>query len=139
MKKIVVAILGLVLALSLAACGGGDAPAASESTSTGPTELTFIGTDIAYDKTEATANANQPIKVTFRNEGALEHNWLILGTDTEPTIATEEDALAGTDMSVLQPGEEKTLEFTLPPGEYTYICTVPGHAVAGMLGTLTVR
>lgn len=138
MKKIIVSLMGLVLAFSLAACGGGDAPAASEGPS-GPTELTMVGKDIAYDVTEATAVANQPIKLTFRNEGALEHNWLILGTDTEPTVATEADALAGTDMGILQPGDERTLEFTLPAGEYTYICTVPGHAVAGMQGTLTVR
>ena len=138
MKKIIVLMMGLILAFSLAACGGGDAPAAGEAPS-GPTELTIVGMDIAYDVTDATAAANQPIKLTFRNEGALEHNWLILGTDTEPTVATEADALAGTDAGILQPGDEKTLEFTLPAGEYTYICTVPGHAVAGMLGTLTVR
>jgi uncharacterized cupredoxin-like copper-binding protein len=25
------------------------------------------------------------------------------------------------------------------PGDYVFYCNVPGHAVAGMIGTLTVR
>jgi plastocyanin len=28
---------------------------------------------------------------------------------------------------------------TFAPGKYTYLCTVPGHAAAGMKGTLTVK
>jgi len=27
----------------------------------------------------------------------------------------------------------------LAPGTYTFLCTVPGHAQAGMEGTLTVK
>ena len=35
-------------------------------------------------------------------------------------------------------GGEKELTFTAPPGAYTYVCAVPGHATF-MRGTLTVR
>jgi plastocyanin len=35
-------------------------------------------------------------------------------------------------------GGSKTLVVALKPGSYKYICTVPGHAQAGMQGTLTV-
>ncbi len=140
MKKIFGSFFALLLAAALSACGGGgDSGGGAETGASGPTALTFVGMDIAYDQTEVTAAAGQPIEVTFRNEGTLEHNWLIIGTNATPEEATEEDALAGTDMGVLQPGEEKSIEFTLPAGEYTYVCTVPGHAVAGMLGTLTVE
>ena len=140
MKKLMFGLLALLFIATLTACGGGgeEAPAGGEGVS-GPTELTFVGIDIAYDITEATAAANEPIRVTFRNEGTLEHNWLIIGTDAAPEAATEADALQGTDMGVLQPGEESTIEFTLPAGTYTYVCTIPGHAAAGMLGTLTVQ
>jgi uncharacterized cupredoxin-like copper-binding protein len=33
--------------------------------------------------------------------------------------------------------ESETAE--LQPGTYTFLCTVPGHAQAGMEGTLTVK
>ena len=35
-------------------------------------------------------------------------------------------------------GGTRTLTLTLPPGTYTFYCSVPGHEAAGMKGTLTV-
>ncbi len=133
MKKFWLFLLGLALAALVVACGGAE-PAAPQ-----PTTLSFVGTDIAFNVNEATANANAPIKVTFKNEGALEHNWLILGTGTDVLTATEADALAGTDLGKIQPGEEKSIDFSLPAGEYTYVCTIPGHAAAGMVGKLSIK
>lgn len=34
---------------------------------------------------------------------------------------------------------ERRVEFTAPPGTYEYYCRIPGHTLAGMKGTLTVR
>jgi uncharacterized cupredoxin-like copper-binding protein len=36
-------------------------------------------------------------------------------------------------------GATKTLSLDLKPGTYKYFCTVPGHRMAGMEGTLTVK
>ena len=41
--------------------------------------------------------------------------------------------------AVVDPGETSTLTATLKQGTYTFLCPVPGHAAAGMKGTLTVR
>ncbi len=41
---------------------------------------------------------------------------------------------------LLEPGESATLKVKfLKPGNYTYICTVPGHQEAGMIGVVKVK
>ncbi len=63
--------------------------------------------------------------VTFRvtNRGTLKHNFKIAGKRTR----------------LISPDRSATLKVTLKKGRYRYLCTVPGHADAGMKGTLTVR
>jgi plastocyanin len=36
-------------------------------------------------------------------------------------------------------GGTRSVTFTVAPGTYIFICTIPGHASAGMRGTLVVR
>jgi mono/diheme cytochrome c family protein len=40
---------------------------------------------------------------------------------------------------VVKGGGTSTVKVDLKPGKYTFLCTVPGHAQAGMKGTLTVK
>jgi uncharacterized cupredoxin-like copper-binding protein len=40
---------------------------------------------------------------------------------------------------VVAPGRRTTVTVTLKRGAYTFFCPVPGHAAAGMTGTLTVH
>jgi uncharacterized cupredoxin-like copper-binding protein len=39
---------------------------------------------------------------------------------------------------MISPGKSGKLIVTLKKGKLSYICTVPGHAAAGMKGKLTV-
>jgi nitrite reductase (NO-forming) len=57
------------------------------------------------------------------NKGKVAHDFWINGKATP----------------LVSPGQSATLRVTLGPGRFTYVCTVPGHAAAGMTGTLTVR
>ncbi len=64
--------------------------------------------------------------VTFvvRNTGHLPHDFKISGKRTK----------------LLQPGKSQVLKVTFSkPGPYKFLCTVTGHAAAGMKGTLRVR
>ena len=61
-------------------------------------------------------------KVTFKvtNKGHIQHDFKINGKKTK----------------LLGPGKSATLVVTLKKGKkYPYVCTVPGHAAAGMRGT----
>lgn len=62
---------------------------------------------------------------TFRvtNRGKLGHDFKIAGKTSK----------------LVAPGKSTTLRVTLKKGKLRYLCTVPGHAAAGMRGTLTVR
>src|SRR5581483_9193507 len=57
-------------------------------------------------------------KVTFKvtNKGHISHDFKIAGKKTP----------------MLSPGKSATLKVTLKKGKYKYLCTVPGHASAGM-------
>jgi plastocyanin len=118
-KKILGVFAALaVLSLALAACGGGSA--APE-----PLNVTIHAKDIAFDTTTLTAKAGQVVNVTYINDGALDHTFLIDGVIAEQKVA---------------PGATTTFSFTAPAaGTYTYYCNVAGHKEAGMTGTLTVN
>jgi len=100
----------------LAACGGG-APAALD--------VTIKGQDIKFFPPVLAAKAGQAVNVSYVNEGALDHSFVI-------------DEL-GVNQAAIPAGQTATFSFTpSAAGTYTYYCNVPGHKVAGMVGTLTV-
>lgn len=75
------------------------------------------------------------------------HGWeLTAGAPPYPTMAmmAGQPVPGAFAMPVLPPSGStwygRTLRFTAPaPGTYHYLCPVPGHAAAGMWGTLVVR
>lgn len=132
--------LGVVaLASLLAACAG--APS-------GPQEITLTAMDLAFEPTAVEVVAGRPVILTMVNEGALEHDFSILEIPlAEPVEADEEEMQH--DMSTVEvdpelhfsapAGETRSIEFTpTKPGTYEFVCTVPGHKEAGMVGTLVV-
>lgn len=145
MKRLAVVLL-LMLAVVLAACSS------AEPTPMPVAELSLTATDIAYDKTRLEVMAEQPVKLTLRNEGTLEHDFSIMELPHTGEVMAEEAerGMGGHDMSnmatdpeihVAPPmGESLSVEFTpSTPGEYEYLCTVAGHKEAGMVGILVVK
>jgi azurin len=113
------------------------------------------GESILYAPTALSATAGQQAKVTFKNGSAAQkHNWvLIKGGDDVAQKVDDAGAAAGeaagyipTDPNIiasvklLNGNETGTASFTAPAaGTYTFLCTFPGHYIAGMHGTLTVK
>ena len=55
-------------------------------------------------------------------------------------IALEHDfKIGGKVTPKLKPGKTASLTVTLKKGKASYLCTIPGHAAAGMKGVITVK
>jgi plastocyanin len=121
-------ILTLLAALALltTACGAAR-PAAADKSDRAPREVTVTATEMAFSPAAIEATAGQPVKLTFRNNGMVEHNWRGQ-VDGETILVTA------------QPLQSASKTFTpRTPGTYKIVCSVPGHEQAGMVATLTVR
>ncbi len=132
-------------ALLLAACGGGG-DSESSAAPAGPQEFTVtVKDEFNFVPDTLTAKAGEEVQITFENTGTIPHSFAILkpGVTAEEAVGASEDEqheMLVLEMHEVNAGESSTETFTAPsePGDYTYICTVPGHALAGMTGTLTV-
>ncbi|MEX1071205.1 MAG: cupredoxin domain-containing protein [Anaerolineales bacterium] len=95
------------------------------SSSPPPLQVTLVAEDIMWATETINAKVGQSIEITLRNDGALDHNFVIadLGIDT-----------------LLSPGDVEVVPaFSLDqPGTIQYICSIPGHEEAGMVGEIVV-
>lgn len=106
----------LVAALSLSGCGGGDA-ALPEA------DIVVVGTDRLTWEPDRIAVQPGTSTVAIVCEGGANHNLVIEET--------------GEEIAACAPGRTAFGEVTLDPGNYTYVCTVPGHEQT-MRGALAV-
>ena len=136
MKRFTILLTIALLALLVVACGDNE-----ESGDPEPTTMNVTGFDeFRYDPENMSVQAGSQVTVNFTNDGVLEHNWLLTSTSMEPGDVTEGDALGGATSGLTPSGETKTFTFTAPPaGTYQVVCTVPGHALGGMVATFTVE
>jgi uncharacterized cupredoxin-like copper-binding protein len=75
--------------------------------------------------------------VTFKitNGGILTHDFEVCASNKGGTA----DKCKGKTSAMISPGQTGTLKVNLSKaGKYEYLCTVPGHAAAGMKGILKV-
>lgn len=83
---------------------------------------------LAYTKKTLTAKAGT-VKIAFTNHSPLSHNLTIQKGTSGAILGATPRFQGGT----------KVLSLKLAPGTYTFFCNVPGHRMAGMVGTLTVK
>jgi uncharacterized cupredoxin-like copper-binding protein len=119
-KGSVIAVLAAAVSLvaAVSAFAGSDAAAATTVNVTAgkPIEFHFVLSKKTIVKGVTT------FKVT--NKGTVSHNFKIAGKKT----------------ALIKAGKTATLKVTFAKaGKFPFLCTVPGHAIAGMKGTLTVK
>ncbi len=78
--------------------------------------------------TQATLHAKAgAVTIKFANPAPIGHNFTLADSSGKVLGATPTFS-----------GASKALNVTLKPGTYTFYCSVPGHRMGGMQGTLTV-
>jgi plastocyanin len=92
----------------------------------GTLELAASPTQIAFDTTKLTSKPGK-VTIDFTNPATIEHD-----------VAIEQNGKLIAKSELISKGKT-SVSASLAPGTYTYLCTVPGHAEAGMEGTLTVK
>ncbi len=129
----IVAIAALVIGIRGGAVTGPMMPGHMSSSATGmaapaiegaPT-MDLVATDLAFDRETLTVTAGVPFNISLVNEGRVFHDLSIAELDFML------DANAGQQVAGSLVVEQ--------PGTYVFECSVPGHANAGMRGTLVVE
>lgn len=130
------AVMGLangIVAVAGSACGRG--AAASGRTAT-------IGIHYShYSVSEVTAKAGEPITITLRNDDPIDHEWIV-GTDAvherHRTGTERYHGSVPTEVTIPPYTTKVTTVIFRVPGDYKYICHLPGHEQYGMVGVLHV-
>jgi caa(3)-type oxidase subunit IV len=104
-----------------------------------PITFNTDGGEFFFAPDALTANSGQAVNVVLKNVGSVEHTFVVptktKAEDPEPWVTNDGRLVARAGPATTGRGG-----FIAPgPGDYVFYCNVPGHAVAGMIGTLTVR
>jgi plastocyanin len=133
-----VSILLVVATALIGGCGGDDddddtaATTGAQTTAGGDSATTVGMTEFEFDPNDLTVSQGDTI--TAQNDGNVEHNLTIReGPDPEQETAE----LAAT--PDVQSGDSADLTVDIDPGTHSMVCTLPGHAEQGMIGTITVK
>jgi nitrite reductase (NO-forming) len=119
-------VLGLAVLIAVA-IGASNRGGGAGSTGTAG----IILEDLRFTPNQLNAEVGVPLRVRLTNRGLERHDLNF--------PALHMPGLEGVE-SILEPGETRTitLEFD-QPGTHTFICSLPGHAAAGMTGAVFVR
>lgn len=146
-----------------AAGGGIPTEPLGPALASGSGEAIAIGSDgdlLAFDQTEVTV-PNGLVTLTFSNNAtAVQHNWVLVDGDDAVATTVNDAAQAQVQATrnaagavppadtagllvatqMLNAGDAVEVTFETPgPGSYQFICTFPGHYLAGMVGNLVVE
>ncbi len=109
-------------------------------------ELKTVPDRMSFDRDTLRAVAGETVRLVFRNPDHMEHNALIIKPGTLQEVGEMADAMIASPTGrendfvpntsavvastpIVEAYETFELTFTLPdePGEYMFVCTIPGH------------
>lgn len=126
MKLVAGIAVGVVLFVGLVAVTSAPRESAESSHRT----TTIILEDLRFVPNRIDARVGVPATVVVTNRGTERHDLSF------PSLHMP--GLQGVE-AILEPGESRTITLTFKQrGTHTFICTLPGHAAAGMTGAAFV-
>lgn len=150
-QKTIAALFLLAVVFIAAGCGDSkeestDAtPATTTPATSTPAADGTVSVSLVEYKVKPSATSVKAGKVTFKvkNDGTMEHEFLVLKTDlaedklpTKPKDASRVDeegegVEAIGEVPELEPGKSGSVTLNLKPGNYVLLCNVAGHYAAG--------
>jgi plastocyanin len=138
--QLIVLILVLVLSLSmiLPACTSSSTPpatsyssSAAPSSAAGPTTISLVAQNMAFDKKTITVPAGAQITINFDNkDSGIPHNFAVYNDQSASQVIFKGDIIRGPDT--------KTYSFTAPTTPGTYFFRCDAHPTT-MTGQFTVQ
>ncbi|BDG59227.1 cupredoxin domain-containing protein [Caldinitratiruptor microaerophilus] len=128
--KIQTALILTVLGASLLSACGREPGATAAGAGAGPREIRVAaienGAKMGFEPSRITVKPGERIRFAVENRGTQDHEF--------------EGEEGGLEEIVVPPGKTRTVEWTAPrtPGEIEFVCDLPGHKEAGMVGTIVV-
>lgn len=131
-----------VLALVLAACGGGDDPGGSGPAATATVTAT-LSDDLAIELSKSDFAVGETVRFEVTNTGSAAHEFYLGDAEAQEQHAEEmaEGGMAHDEANGISvaPGATETLEYTFEQaGEIVAGCHEPGHYEAGMVTSMAV-
>jgi uncharacterized cupredoxin-like copper-binding protein len=127
-----IALLALAaLPLAAGACGG--------SASANATTVTIHFS--RFEPALITARAGEPITITLDNADPIAHEWIVGTEDVHQRHRTGTEPFhdsVPTEVTIPALSTRVTTVTFDEPGDYQYICHLPGHEQYGMVGVLRV-
>ena len=135
LKRILLILLSFLL---LAACASQPAKPA--------TDITVEMIDFAYNPSSITIPAGEPVTLTLKNTGNIEHDFVVEKIDATTKVIQDSGSDAHHAHGEKQnydlhasanAGDTTVIQLTVAePGTYEVFCSVEGHKEAGMIGEL---
>jgi nitrite reductase (NO-forming) len=122
-------VLLIGVLVTTACSGGASASEATVAVPDGAQQIALtVGNSMSFDPATITVTAGQPVYLTLRNGGQLPHDFALTDGVAQPLKITATG------------GQTSSGVFTIDkPGTFTFVCSMPGHASAGMQGTITAK
>ena len=112
------------VAIAMLAIIGLTSAGADPQTRARATTIQVTGKEFSFKLSRTSIAKPGTVTFNFKNAGSVDHDFKIGGKKTP----------------LVKPGKSARLVVRFKKkGKYPYLCTVPGHAAAGMKGVFTVR